>query len=143
MKGKPRLIKLDGRPLSTLLGAKSFSAVAEPGTVVYSENKAAHELTHVIQQSGQSGNRQVKIIRKNQIQNPNNRAKLDHIFRTAKASNNVLLFDEADALFGRRSEVSSSRDRYANIEVNYLLEAAAKYQVCVYAVLGACRTFRL
>ncbi|VAW80951.1 hypothetical protein MNBD_GAMMA15-1771 [hydrothermal vent metagenome] len=135
MKGKPRLIKLDGRPLSTLLGAKSFSAGAESGTVVYSENKLAHELSHVIQQSGQSGNSKVKIIPKNQMQNPNNREKLDHIFRTAKANNNVLIFDEADALFGQRSEVRNSRDRYANIETNYLLEAAAKYQVCVYAVL--------
>jgi SpoVK/Ycf46/Vps4 family AAA+-type ATPase len=34
----------------------------------------------------------------------------------------VLLFDEADALFGKRSEVRDSHDRYANIEVSYLLQ---------------------
>ncbi len=36
----------------------------------------------------------------------------------------VLLFDEADALFGKRTEVKDSHDRYANIEVSYLLQAA-------------------
>jgi hypothetical protein len=47
---------------------------------------------------------------------------LERIFAAAEGSNAVLFFDEADALFGRRSEVSDSRDRYANIEVAYLLQ---------------------
>jgi hypothetical protein len=47
---------------------------------------------------------------------------LDRIFRAARGSNAVLLFDEADALFGRRSEVKDAHDRYANLEVAYLLQ---------------------
>ncbi|MCW2976989.1 MAG: ATPase [Actinomycetia bacterium] len=47
---------------------------------------------------------------------------LDRVFREAEAVNGVLFFDEADALFGKRSEISDARDRYANIEVAYLLQ---------------------
>jgi SpoVK/Ycf46/Vps4 family AAA+-type ATPase len=47
---------------------------------------------------------------------------LDAIFDEAERSGTVLLFDEADALFGKRSEVEDSHDRYANIEVSYLLQ---------------------
>jgi SpoVK/Ycf46/Vps4 family AAA+-type ATPase len=47
---------------------------------------------------------------------------LERIFAEAEGVNAVLFFDEADALFGRRSEVSDARDRYANIEVAYLLQ---------------------
>src|SRR4051794_32055740 len=47
---------------------------------------------------------------------------LDRIFGAAEGSNAILFFDEADALFGKRSEVGDSHDRYANIEVAYLLQ---------------------
>jgi SpoVK/Ycf46/Vps4 family AAA+-type ATPase len=47
---------------------------------------------------------------------------LDRIFSAAHGSNAVLLFDEADALFGKRSEVRDAHDRYANVEVAYLLQ---------------------
>ena len=47
---------------------------------------------------------------------------LERIFAAAEGSNAILFFDEADALFGRRSDVADSRDRYANIEVAYLLQ---------------------
>jgi hypothetical protein len=47
---------------------------------------------------------------------------LDRIFAEAERVNGVLLFDEADALFGKRSEVSDAHDRYANVEVAYLLQ---------------------
>ena len=47
---------------------------------------------------------------------------LERIFVEADGVNGVLLFDEADALFGKRSEVRDSNDRYANIEVAYLLQ---------------------
>lgn len=47
---------------------------------------------------------------------------LGQIFDEAEHSNAVLFFDEADALFGERSEVSDAHDRYANIEVDYLLQ---------------------
>jgi SpoVK/Ycf46/Vps4 family AAA+-type ATPase len=47
---------------------------------------------------------------------------LDRIFAAAADANAVLLFDEAEALFGARSEVRDAHDRYANIEVAYLLQ---------------------
>jgi len=47
---------------------------------------------------------------------------LDHIFREAESSNAIVFFDEADALFGKRSEVKDAHDRYANIETGYLLQ---------------------
>ena len=47
---------------------------------------------------------------------------LEKIFEAASAGDLVLFFDEADALFGKRSEVSDAHDRYANIEVAYLLQ---------------------
>jgi hypothetical protein len=47
---------------------------------------------------------------------------LDRIFAEADRVNGVLLFDEADALFGKRSDVKDAHDRYANVEVAYLLQ---------------------
>ncbi len=47
---------------------------------------------------------------------------LDRVFTEADRVNGVLLFDEADAVFGKRSEVKDARDRYANVEVAYLLQ---------------------
>jgi hypothetical protein len=47
---------------------------------------------------------------------------LERIFDQAEDVNGVLFFDEADALFGKRSEVSDARDRYANVEIAYLLQ---------------------
>src|SRR5207244_2491395 len=53
---------------------------------------------------------------------------LDRIFTAAETSNAILFFDEADALFGKRSEVRDSHDRYANIEISYLLQKMEEYQ---------------
>jgi winged helix domain-containing protein/ATPase family protein associated with various cellular activities (AAA) len=53
---------------------------------------------------------------------------LDRIFTAAERSNAILFFDEADALFGKRSEVRDSHDRYANIEISYLLQKMEEYQ---------------
>jgi ATPase family associated with various cellular activities (AAA) len=52
---------------------------------------------------------------------------LERIFAAAVGSNAILFFDEADALFGKRSEVSDAHDRYANIEVAYLLQRMEAY----------------
>jgi ATP-dependent 26S proteasome regulatory subunit len=52
---------------------------------------------------------------------------LEAIFRAAEQGEVVLLFDEADALFGKRSEVHDAHDRYANIEVAYLLQRLETY----------------
>ncbi len=52
---------------------------------------------------------------------------LDRVFQEAQMSNAILFFDEADALFGKRSEVRDSHDRYANIEIAYLLQKMEDY----------------
>ena len=52
---------------------------------------------------------------------------LDRIFAEADRVNGVLLFDEADALFGKRSEVKDAHDRYANVEVAYLLQRMERF----------------
>jgi len=52
---------------------------------------------------------------------------LAEIFREAQSSNAILFFDEADAIFGKRSEVKDAHDRYANIEVAYLLQKMEEY----------------
>lgn len=56
---------------------------------------------------------------------------LDRIFREGQTSNAILFFDEADALFGKRSEVRDSHDRYANIEMAYLLQKMDEYEGAV------------
>src|SRR4029077_6460190 len=53
---------------------------------------------------------------------------LEKIFTAAENSNAILFFDEADALFGKRSEVRDSHDRYANIEISYLLQKMEENQ---------------
>ena len=53
---------------------------------------------------------------------------LRRVFDAAEDSGAILFFDEADALFGKRSEVKDSLDRYANIEVNYLLQRMEAYR---------------
>jgi len=53
---------------------------------------------------------------------------LSSIFREAETSNAILFFDEADALFGKRSDVKDAHDRYANIEVAYLLQRMDEYE---------------
>lgn len=53
---------------------------------------------------------------------------LSHIFAEAAASRAILFFDEADVLFGKRSEVKDSHDRYANIEVSYFLQRVEEYR---------------
>lgn len=53
--------------------------------------------------------------------------RLEEIFETAEKSNTILFFDEADAIFGKRSEVNDSKDRYANNEVSYILQRIEQY----------------
>jgi SpoVK/Ycf46/Vps4 family AAA+-type ATPase len=52
---------------------------------------------------------------------------LERIFSEAQNSNAILFFDEADAIFGKRSEVKDAHDRYANIEISYLLQRMEMY----------------
>ncbi len=56
---------------------------------------------------------------------------LARIFTEAETSNAILFFDEADSLFGKRSEVKDSHDRYANLEISYLLQRMEQYEGAV------------
>jgi SpoVK/Ycf46/Vps4 family AAA+-type ATPase len=53
---------------------------------------------------------------------------LEVVFRAADRGDAVLLFDEADALFGKRSEVKDAHDRHANVEIAYLLQRLESYE---------------
>jgi ATP-dependent 26S proteasome regulatory subunit len=53
---------------------------------------------------------------------------LSRIFHEAETGNAILFFDEADALFGKRTEISDAHDRYANIETSYLLQKMEEYE---------------
>ncbi len=53
---------------------------------------------------------------------------LSAIFEEAEMSQNLLFFDEADSLFGKRTDVKDAHDRYANLEVNYLLQRIEQYE---------------
>jgi hypothetical protein len=63
---------------------------------------------------------------------------LSRIFREAETSNAILFFDEADALFGKRTEVSDAHDRYANIETSYLLQKMEEYEGIVILATNLC-----
>jgi SpoVK/Ycf46/Vps4 family AAA+-type ATPase len=52
---------------------------------------------------------------------------LSRVFQEAETGNAILFFDEADALFGKRSEVKDAHDRYANIEIGYLLQRMEEF----------------
>jgi hypothetical protein len=53
---------------------------------------------------------------------------LQQLFNAADDSNGILFFDEADALFGKRTQVQHSQDRFANIEINFLLQRLESYR---------------
>lgn len=63
---------------------------------------------------------------------------LAKIFQEAETSNAILFFDEADALFGKRTEVSDAHDRYANIETSYLLQKMEEYEGVVIMATNLC-----
>ena len=62
------------------------------------------------------------LRRRQQIHRRNREANLRRLFDAAEDGGAILFFDEADALFGKRTEVKDSHDRYANIEIDYLLQ---------------------
>ena len=53
--------------------------------------------------------------------------RLEEVFNTAEKNNAILFFDEADSIFGKRSEVNEAKDKYANTEVSYILQRMEEY----------------
>lgn len=67
---------------------------------------------------------------------------LQRLFRDAEENNTILFFDEADALFGKRTNVRDAHDRYANQETNYLTTLLENHQGTVIIGLKRCGTVR-
>jgi len=66
---------------------------------------------------------------------------LEKIFREAEQSNVILFFDEADSLFGKRTEVKDSNDKYANQETSYILQRIESYNGMVILATNFARNF--
>ena len=66
---------------------------------------------------------------------------LENIFREAEQANVILFFDEADSLFGKRTEVKESNDKYANQETSYILQRIESYDGMVILATNIARNF--
>ncbi len=135
-KDTPEPLRIDELPLSQG-EIETLQAIARSG-------RAAKncQLTHFVGPRG-TGKTMVAAVLANEMERPLQRLKLpqlfsksgkelekavDAVFEKAREAGAVLFFDEADALFGKRSKVKDSHDRYANQEVSYLLEAISGYK---------------
>jgi cytidylate kinase len=103
-----------GRGISALFAGPSGTGKTMAAEVI------AHELQLDLYKIDLSG-----VVNKYIGETEKNLAK---IFHEAEASNAILFFDEADALFGKRTRISDAHDRYANIETSYLLQRMEAYE---------------
>jgi AAA+ superfamily predicted ATPase len=103
-----------GRGVSALFAGPSGTGKTMAADVI------AHELQLDLYKIDLSG-----VVNKYIGETEKNLAK---IFHEAEASNAILFFDEADALFGKRTKISDAHDRYANIETSYLLQRVETYE---------------
>jgi AAA+ superfamily predicted ATPase len=109
-----------GRKLGHGLGISAlFAGPSGTGKTMAAE-VIAHELQLDLYKIDLSG-----VVNKYIGETEKNLAK---IFHEAEASNAILFFDEADALFGKRTKISDAHDRYANIETSYLLQRMEAYE---------------
>ena len=135
-KATPEPMRIDELPLSQA-GIDTLQAIARSGRAAKS-----CQLTYFVGPRG-SGQTLVAAVLANEMTRSLQRLKLpqlfsksgkelekaiDALFEKAQSAGAVLFFDEADALFGKRSQVKDSHDRYANQEVSYLLKAIAGYK---------------
>ena len=121
VRGRPQVLETwgVGKKLASSAGVTALFA-GPPGTgKTMSAEIIAHELNQDLYKIDLS-----TIVSKYIGETEKN---LERIFTEAQASNSILFFDEADALFGKRSEVRDSHDRYANIEISYLLQRMEMY----------------
>jgi SpoVK/Ycf46/Vps4 family AAA+-type ATPase len=104
---------VDGRGISALFAGPSGTGKTMAAAVI------ARELQLELYKIDLSGvvNKYIGETEKN----------LARIFQEAEASDVILFFDEADALFGKRTKISDAHDRYANIETSYLLQRVEAY----------------
>ena len=118
--GKPTLAESVLAPLRNLVSAGN-----EAPTVVFSGTDAEQKLAAAATLAREAGVDlyQVSLAAVVSKYIGETEKNLDHIFKSAPEQGAILFFDEADALFGKRSDVKDSHDRFANIEISYLLLA--------------------
>ena len=76
----------------------------------------------------ETGSLQGRSLRRRQQVHRRNRKAVEPDIRRSRTTNAILFFDEADALFGKRTEVKDAHDRYANVEIRYLLQKMEEYE---------------
>ncbi|MFN3809022.1 MAG: ATP-binding protein [Roseateles asaccharophilus] len=118
-------VRLEGFALSASSVTQLRSVVPErEGTVILSVPAGTNRL-HAAEALARTMGRNLMSVDLGQVVSRfagETEKNLDRLFARAAARGAVLFFDEADALFGKRSDVKDSHDRYANIEVSYLLQ---------------------
>jgi hypothetical protein len=129
--GQLRQIALRGRHRDTVYGTWAFPARPSTGTVALFAGPSGTGKTLAAEIiAADLGVDLYKIDLANLVSKyiGETEKNLGRLFDAAEASNVALLLDEADALLGKRSDVSDAHDRYANIEVAYLLQRLERYE---------------
>jgi|SRR5882672_2665422 len=123
--GIPESLRFQSRHYHALVRHLSTSNQAQGGTLLTFTGIPRRELASAAAQFASAVNRQVYRIDLSQVVSKyigETEKNLERIFDETTARDYLLFFDEADALFGQRSDVKDSHDRYANLDVDYLLE---------------------
>jgi SpoVK/Ycf46/Vps4 family AAA+-type ATPase len=110
---------------ATFAGSRSIKPTAKPGYRVLFDGDATSDKIETVEMLGKEFNKEVHRVDLSQVVSKyigETEKNLDAVFEKATDKNGILFFDEADALFGKRTDVKDSHDRYANQEVSYLLQ---------------------
>ena len=122
--------------LPQLLSHKTSLQLKQAGVLVRLNRTTAHELTHTVQYRTALSTHKMRYVRATQWQRltPIQRERfLDALFASTDLNTSYLFFDEADALFGKRTEVKDAHDRFANVETSHLLERIERHGGIVFA----------
>lgn len=109
---------------------RSLKASTSSGYKVFFEGPSAADKTLAVETLGKEFNKRVYRIDLSQIVSKyigETEKNLAAVFKKAENKDWILFFDEADALFGKRTDVKDAHDKYANQEVSYLLQRIEEY----------------
>lgn len=123
--GIPESLRFKSRHYHALVRHLSTPNQAQGGTVLTFTGVPRRELGSAAAQFATALDRQLYRIDLGRVVSRyigETEKRLDQLFADAAASDSVLLFDEADALFGERTGVKDAHDRYANLDIDYLLQ---------------------
>ncbi len=115
---------------ATFAGSRSTKPTAKPGYRVLFDGDAASDKIETVEMLGKELNKEVLRVDLSQVVSKyigETEKNLDAVFEKATNKDWILFFDEADALFGKRTDVKDSHDRYANQEIGYLLQRMEDY----------------